>query len=160
MANSKKGAEGEITTTITATTHLTLPAQPTPLTYDQLNPKSHATEFLGPIGTAGISIIAPLTSYFLFYACNESTGCPPTSMSDWATIWNRLGGWPSPSGQLWEWKAAGVYLAWYAFCVMCWVVLPSEKAQGNLLRDGKRVTYRMNGVLSPPLDPCSDLCGS
>ena len=154
MSKSNKDSEGETTTTITATTHLTLPAQPTPLTYDQLNPKSHATEFLGPIGTAGISIIAPLTSYFLFYACNEGTGCPPTSMTDWATIWKRLGGWPSSSGQLWEWKAAGVYLVWYAFCVMCWAILPSEKAQGNLLRDGKRVIYRMNGV--SPFQPGAD----
>lgn len=142
-------SQGETTTTITATTHLTLPSHPTPLTYSQMNPKSHASEFLGPIGTGGISFVAPFFAYFLFYACNEGTGCPPTSLTDWRTMWMRVGDWPSTAGKLWEWKAAGVYLAWYAFCVAGWVVLPGEKVEGNLLRDGKRNLYKQNGAVLP-----------
>ncbi len=61
----------------------------------------------------------------------------------------RVGDWPSTAGKLWEWKAAGVYLAWYAFCVACWVVLPGEKVEGNLLRDGKRNLYKQNGAVLP-----------
>ncbi len=139
-------ATGETTTTITATTHLTLPSHPTPLTYDQLNPKSRATEFLGPIGTAGVTVVATFTAYFLFYACNEATGCPPTSLNDWGKMWDSLGDWPSSAGKLWEWKAMGVYMVWYAFCVGCWAILPGEKVEGNLLRDGRRNTYWMSGA--------------
>lgn len=134
------------TTTITAKTHLDLPAHPIPLTYSQLNPQSKATEFFGPIGTLGVTIVAPLTAYFLFYACNESTGCPPTTRLDWIKVRDNFADWPSVAGQLWEWKAAGVYLAWYAFTVVCWAVLPGDEVQGNLLRNGTRKTYKMNGT--------------
>lgn len=142
-----EASSGETTTTITATTHLTLPSHPTPMTYDQLNPRGKATEFLGPLGAIGVSTVAPLTAYFFYYACNESTGCPPRSVRDWSTILDRLGGWPSTAGKLWEWKAVGVYLVWYTFCIACWAILPGEKVEGNLLRDGRRKTYTMNGML-------------
>ena len=145
VAMSDPGASpGRTTTTITATTHLTLPSHPTPLTYDQLNPKSHADEFLGPVGTASISLIAPFLVYAFFYSCNESTGCPPMNSAGWRAIWDR------GVGTVWEWQAGGAYLVWYAFCVACWALLPGERVEGSLLRDGKRNTYRMNGASSPP----------
>ena len=145
MAKAADDNGDTVTTTITATAHLDLPVHPKAKTYEQLNPKSTAHEFLGPIGTLGISIVAPLTAYLLFYTCNESTGCPPTSKHDWMKVRDNWNDWPSVSGQLWEWKAVGVYLVWYAFTIFCWAVLPGEKVEGNLLRDGTRKTYTMNG---------------
>jgi delta14-sterol reductase len=146
MAKPTNPDAGPTTTTITATTHLDLPAHPVPLTYDQLNPKSLPHEFFGPIGTGLITTTAPMVAYALFFACNEATGCPPTSSLGWAEAWANVGGYPSIAGKLWEWKAAGVYLTWYAFCVACWYLLPGERPEGNLLRDGKRKTYKMNGT--------------
>jgi len=138
---------GQTTTTITATTHLTLPAHSTPLTYDQLNPKSHATEFLGPLGTAFISLTVPLTTYALFFACNEVTGCTPTTLDGWRHMANSWGAWPTPKGQFWDWGAAAVYLGWYGFCILCWRLLPGEKVEGTLLRDGTKKVYKINGEL-------------
>lgn len=146
MSSQNDHESGETTTTITATTHLTLPAHPTPLTYDQLNPRSSPSEFFGPIGTFLVSTVAPFWAYFIFFACNEHTGCHPTSADAWReTFEGFTGKWVSSAGQLWDWKAVGVYLAWYAFCVVCWIVLPGDKVEGTLMRNGKRKTYTMNG---------------
>jgi delta14-sterol reductase len=145
MARStpKKPVAEEVTTTITATTTLDLPTNVIPLTYEQLNPKSKPTEFLGPIGTAGATILTPTIAYLLFYGCNETYGCPALSAEGWGkTVTND---WRSINGWWWDWKAAGVYLAWYAYIVACWKFLPGEKVQGTSLRDGTRKTYTMNG---------------
>ncbi|KAK8864236.1 hypothetical protein IAR55_001482 [Kwoniella newhampshirensis] len=138
--------EGTTTTVITATTHLTLPAHPTPLTYDQLNPKSIPHEFFGPIGTGAITFLAPLFTYIFFFACNDAVGCTPTSVNGWKDAWNLVGNFPSAAGYFWDGRAAAVYGVWYAFCIVCWMVLPGEVIQGNLLRDGTRKTYKMNGL--------------
>ena len=150
MAKVEDTQNGETTTTITATTHLTLPVHPIPLSHDQLNPLSSPTEFLGVIGTSGISIIASFTVYFLFYACNEATGCPATNKEGWTTMLEGVRQWPSSAGRLWEWKAFAAYLAWYAYCIVCWAVLPGEKVDGNLLRDGNRKVLKTNGAKSVP----------
>ena len=148
-AAGREQEAGETTTTITATTHLVLPAHPTPLSYEELNPRSEATDFLGPWGTLGVSVIAPFWAYFVYFACNERTGCHPRSASAWADSFSGyLNEWPVVAGQLWDWQAVGVYLAWYAFCVVCAFVLPGEKVQGSLMRDGHRKTYTMNGGYS------------
>ena len=146
MAEVEDTQNGETTTTITATTHLTLPVHPVLLSDDQLNPRSNPTEFLGIFGTGGISVIAPFTVYFLFYACNEATGCPATDKEGWTTMLEGVRRWPSSAGRLWEWKAFGAYLAWYAYCVICWAILPGEKVDGNLLRDGNRKVLKTNGA--------------
>ena len=141
----------ETITTITATTHLTLPKNPKPLTYAQLNPVSKASEFLGPWGTLFVSTFTPFFAYFLFFACNEHTGCHPRSSSAWnETLSGMLGEWTTSKGKLWDWDAVLLYLGWYGFCVLCWAILPGEKVQGTLMRDGKRKTYTMNGESSRP----------
>lgn len=137
---------GEVTTTIKASTTVTLPAHPHKPTYAELNPRSTALEFLGPWGTGVISVLAPFWAYFIFYACNETTGCHPRSSWAWRqSMEGLLGEWPTTSGQLWRWDAVWVYLGWYAFCVVCAVILPGPKVEGTLMRNGKRKTYKMNG---------------
>ncbi|BEJ11975.1 hypothetical protein CspHIS471_0204350 [Cutaneotrichosporon sp. HIS471] len=133
--------EREITTTITATTTVKLPAA-APKSYAELNPRLKPTEFFGPVGGFVLTFVTPIVGYGLFYGCNEVTGCsvPPTrNFLQW------IGDWPSSAGALWEWKAAGVYLAWYMWTVLCWNILPGEWIEGTLLRDGTRKKYKMNG---------------
>lgn len=143
MAQGKE-LDGDITTTITATTHLTLPAKPTPQSYEQLNPKSKPTEFFGPVGTTGITFITPIIAYLLYYGCNEISGCPALDATTWARA--ASDNWPSIAGKWWDWKAAGVYLGWYLYTVACWAILPGEKLEGSLLRDGTRKVYKFNGM--------------
>jgi delta14-sterol reductase len=142
---AKDAPEGEVTTTITATTHLTLPAHPTPLTYAELNPRSSPSEFFGPIGTLAVTIFTPAITWALWFTCNETTGCPPTTRAGWQTVGDNLLDWPSSAGKWWDWKAAGVFMGFYLYLVICWAVLPGDKVQGTLLRDGTKKTYTMNG---------------
>ncbi|RSH81588.1 erg24, C-14 sterol reductase [Saitozyma podzolica] len=142
---AKDAHEGEVTTTITATTHLTLPAHPTPLTYAELNPRSSPSEFFGPIGTLAVTIFTPAITWALWFTCNETTGCPPSTRAGWQAVAENILDWPSSAGKWWDWKAAGVLMAFYLYLVICWAVLPGDKVQGNLLRDGTKKTYTMNG---------------
>lgn len=48
---------------------------------------------------------------------------------------------------LWSWHAFAVYGAWYFWTVACWFALPGKEMEGELLRNGKRLTYTMNGEL-------------
>ena len=50
---------------------------------------------------------------------------------------------------LYSHEATLVYLGWYAFTVLCWAVLPGKMVQGGELRNGKKVTYPMNGESWP-----------
>lgn len=134
---------GDVTTTITATTTVTLPAKAK--TYAELNPRLKPTEFFGPLGTAAVTFGTPVIAYLLYFGCNEVTGCSLPPVAGWSSVASRIGDWPSVAGQFWDWKAAGVYLAWYAWCVLCWAVLPGDWIEGTLLRDGTRKQYKMNG---------------
>jgi len=135
----------EVTTTITATAHLTLPSHPTPMTYDQLNPKSAANEFYGPIGTAIVLLTTPLITYGLWFACNETTGCMPPNRDAWRLLGNLIGDWPATNGQFFEMQSVGVYAGFFAYLVACWVLIPVERTEGTLLRDGRRNAYKLNG---------------
>ena len=39
-----------------------------------------------------------------------------------------------------------MYLGWYAFCVIAWFVLPGDWIDGTLMRNGKRMKYKINGT--------------
>jgi delta14-sterol reductase len=127
--------------TITATAEFSLPAK----TGAELNPRSRPTEFLGPIGTALVTFSTPAVAYALFYACNEVEGCSVSGAGAAIARFTQDFDWPSAAGKLFELKACAVYAAWYAWCVLCWAVLPNEWIEGNLLRDGTRKKYKMNG---------------
>lgn len=136
--------EQEQLTTITASTSVRLPLHPQHPSYEQLNPKSHADEFLGPPGALAVTVFTPLISYLLFFGCREATGCPPSPAS---ILTYGLSGdtWLRAAEQVLDYKAWAVYTAWYAFMVGCWAVLPGDWVEGTICRDGKRVLYKING---------------
>jgi delta14-sterol reductase len=139
MSTPSTKPQEEVTTTITATAEFTLPPK------SELNPKSKPTEFFGPIGTAAVTIGTPFTAYALFYACNEVEGCSVSGAGSALSRVLTTFDFPSSAGKLFEWKALGVYCVWYAWCVLCWAVLPQDWIEGHLLRDGTRKKYKMNG---------------
>jgi len=139
MSTETPTQPNEVRTTITAKAEFTLPAK------GELNPRSKPTEFFGPIGTAAVTFGTPFTAYALFYACNEVDGCSVSGAGAALSKVLSTLDFPSTAGKLFEWKALGVYCAWYAWCVLCWAVLPQDWIEGNLLRDGTRKKYKMNG---------------
>ncbi|KAF8071825.1 ERG4/ERG24 ergosterol biosynthesis protein [Lyophyllum atratum] len=109
----------------------------------ELNPRTTSYEFLGPPGALFVTTTVPIITYALYFGCSEANGCPPNlqtipdqivaSMSnpDW---------WKS----LWDTEATLMYLAWYAFCIVAWAVLPGDRVEGTTMRTGEKKSYKIN----------------
>ncbi|TFK93060.1 ERG4/ERG24 ergosterol biosynthesis protein [Polyporus arcularius HHB13444] len=107
-----------------------------------LNPRTTHYEFLGPPGALAITIGVPAMTYALYFGCSESHGgCPPPI--DTALILDSLSN-PSWWKGLWDTKAALAYLAWYAFIVVAWVILPGDWVDGVPMRNGVTKKYKIN----------------
>ena len=97
---------------------------------------THHYEFFGPYkGPVAIIIGLPAVCFGLVAACN-TTGCtswsltPPSLPKDWHVS---------------EDRATYAVLGWIVFQVCLWLLLPGKQAQGVLLRDGRRLTYKLTG---------------
>ncbi|OCH88476.1 ERG4/ERG24 ergosterol biosynthesis protein [Obba rivulosa] len=107
-----------------------------------LNPRTKGYEFLGPPGALFITLSVPITTYALYFGCAEETGgCPPPISGQ--SIVNALSSWDFYKG-LWDTQAVLMYLAWYAFCVVAWFILPGDWVEGVQLRNGKKQKYKIN----------------
>ena len=131
-----------------------MPLQPSTGTYEA-SPRTTSYEFLGPPGAFLISTLVPYFSYFFAYACDER-GCPstpfvPYMQQGWAHLqtaqfWKEL---------LLDRRGYEIYFGWYAFTVLCWAVLPGRWTDGGALRNGQRLTYKINGGASEPAAVCA-----
>lgn len=91
-----------------------------------------------------ITIGVPVMAYALYFGCSEtSNGCPPplNSIPDhfMASIAERAW-WAN----LWDSEAFLIYLAWYAFCIVSWALLPGDWVDGVTLRTGEKKKYKIN----------------
>ena len=115
--------------------------------HKSLNPKTKHYEFLGPPGALAISLLVPITTYALYFGCSEQTGgCPPpvsaTFKDDILRALQNPDWWKS----LWDTQATLYYLAWYAFTVVAWFVLPGDWVEGVTMRNGEKKLYKINGA--------------
>lgn len=109
-----------------------------------LNPRTTHYEFFGPPGALAVSLGVPFLTYALYFGCNEASGGCPPPVSD---ILDRLGkALSSPEwwASLWDTRAALTYLAWYAYCVAAWAILPGDWIDGVVMRNGQRKKYKIN----------------
>ena len=110
----------------------------------KLNPRGTSYEFGGPLGAAAIILIVPVLVYSLYFGCSDQSGCPSPFTSikelDVSTLRN-----PNFWKSLWDTEAMLAYLAWYAFCVVSWAVLPGDWIEGLPMRNGQRMKYKING---------------
>ncbi|CAA7263824.1 unnamed protein product [Cyclocybe aegerita] len=107
-----------------------------------LNPRTTEYEFLGPIGALLISVSTPVAIYALYFGCSEVAGGCPSQIS-FESVLQALSSLEWWKG-LWDTEATLIYLAWYAFCVISWAVLPGDVVEGTPLRTGKRLKYKLN----------------
>ncbi|KAJ8507339.1 hypothetical protein ONZ45_g10269 [Pleurotus djamor] len=121
------------------------PRTPSTTKIEELNPRTKEYHFFGPFGTLLITVLTPTLTYALYYGCSEETGgCPPPHISTWlpaiSTSLQSLDWWRS----LWDTEATLIYCAWYLFCVAAWAILPGVDFVGLPLRNGQRLTYKIN----------------
>ena len=115
-----------------------------------LNPRTTTYEFMGPPGAFFISVGVPMMTYLLYFGCSESAGaCPPSHVLSPSLLAAHLQEsltskqwWAS----LWDTEATLIYLAWYAFCVVAWAVLPGDWVEGVTMRNGQKKEYKINGT--------------
>lgn len=111
-----------------------------------LNPRTKSYEFLGPPGALFITFSVPITTYALYFGCSETSGgCPPPLDGLYDKVLasvSNLDWWKG----LWDTQASLIYLAWYAFCVVSWFILPGDYVEGVQLRTGDKKKYKINGV--------------
>ncbi|KAG6821302.1 hypothetical protein H0H93_000163 [Arthromyces matolae] len=109
----------------------------------ELNPKTTTYDFFGPPGALLVTLTVPAITYALYFGCSESNGCTPniSTIPDHivASVTNQ-NWWAS----LWDTQAALIYLAWYAYTVVAWLLLPGDWIQGTTLRTGERKSYKLN----------------
>lgn len=109
----------------------------------ELNPITKDLEFLGVPGAIGISVLVPYFSYFFALGCSEA-GCTPRPVKDF--FLDGLAKYSSLDGilSLWDTQAAVVYFIFYAWCVLAWFILPGEWIEGEKMRNGQRLEYKLN----------------
>ncbi|KAF5359665.1 hypothetical protein D9756_003221 [Leucocoprinus leucothites] len=106
-----------------------------------MNPPTSHYEFFGPPGALAVTLTVPTFAYALSFSCNEGNACLPQfdSQAVVAAVSN-----PDWWFSLWDTEASLMYLAWYAFCVLSWVILPGDWVEGTTLRDGTKKKYKIN----------------
>ncbi|EFP89732.2 uncharacterized protein PGTG_15388 [Puccinia graminis f. sp. tritici CRL 75-36-700-3] len=103
-----------------------------------VNPRTTEFEFGGRIGAIGVTLSVPFFTYWLNLACTAQTGCLlGPQILDLRTLWNTT--------NFFSLEACYVYLGWYMYLVLCWLVLPGKSVDGTVLRDGTRLSYKING---------------
>lgn len=109
-----------------------------------LNPKSTQLEFSGAIGAFGISVLLPLLTIFLNQLIRPDYHIVGFfSNFSWIQLWNKLNplSYYVFNGELWTY-----YTLWFVSLAILDVLLPGTKLDGVELRDGSKLTYKINGI--------------
>lgn len=107
-------------------------------------------EFGGPPGAAAIVFGLPTLMYFLYFTCNDVSGCPtPALLNPGSLTWDKLKTqipWPQDGIRGFaSWEATGWTVAYYLLSLVLYRVLPAQELYGTKLREsGRPLKYRFN----------------
>ncbi|XP_064623106.1 delta(14)-sterol reductase TM7SF2-like isoform X2 [Lineus longissimus] len=99
--------------------------------------KTKEIEFGGPIGAAFMTLLLPTIVYYVNMACTKNS-CTLTKLPPCSGKWS----------DFFDLKATLVFLGWFAFQAVLAVLPFGQVVEGQLLRSGKKLSYRCNGFLS------------
>ena len=97
------------------------------------NLKTETYEFMGPVGTFFMTLMLPTVVFSLYALCNkyQCALAKPYRLPEWQQLWHPL--------------AYLLVLGWFLFQVILYALPLGYIAMGNVLADGSRLSYRMNG---------------
>lgn len=110
-----------------------------------LNPKTVHREFFGLPGAIGITLGLPTLITFFELVTNEKYSVQGINL-DLDTIANQIPSFAELKQYAFDsncWKA---YLTWFFGLVVLDFILPGKRLQGVALRDGTKLTYKINGL--------------
>ena len=96
--------------------------------------KTNTYEFMGPVGTFLMSLGLPLVVFCLFAFCNAQhcSVRPPENFPCLVSLW-------SP-------HAYAIFIVWFVFHMFIYLSPLGRTVEGPTLRDGTRLTYKINGL--------------
>lgn len=112
----------------------------------KLNPDTKHREFFGIPGAVGISILLPFFLIFFELVCNENYSIKGVNLDinrvleQLPATWDQ---WKDVCFDATCWKA---YLAWFFTLAVFDVYSPGKDLEGIELRDGSKLSYRINGL--------------
>lgn len=119
--------------------------------------QNHGYEFGGPIGAICITILLPLTCYFLVFACNETTGCDfiesIIGLAEKKKNFSLLL-IPEKMTPVFSLESCLLFLGWIGWCVILHALLPASVVkEGVDIISGEsggektrfRLRYKLNG---------------
>ncbi|KAI8323126.1 C-14 sterol reductase [Martensiomyces pterosporus] len=110
-----------------------------------LNPKTTHREFFGLPGSIFVMTTTTAVLSIWYFSCNEHDGCSlPTSSHQWARIISGVSDYQSYLSP----QAIVYYTLWWLWLVALYFIAPGATVQGVVLRNGKRLDYRLNGLSS------------
>ncbi|XP_072345530.1 delta(14)-sterol reductase TM7SF2 [Scyliorhinus torazame] len=100
-------------------------------------PRTTVLEFGGPLGALFLPVLLPCTVIYLLLACR----------TEGASVWSLPSPLPAPS-ELWDLDACLLVLGWFGLQAVLGLLPSGKVTQGMQLRDGTRLSYRINGLHS------------
>ncbi|KAI9274419.1 ergosterol biosynthesis ERG4/ERG24 [Phascolomyces articulosus] len=120
-----------------------------PLDWAKLNPKTEHYEFLGPIGAFTMVIFLPILVITFAFGC-DNTGYNPIHRlyAFTSDIVEGKFSWEMFVSLVTSWKPWSIVwvIGFLAQIITYSIALPGEMVQGTKLRDGTRLTYKLNAL--------------
>ncbi|XP_065832909.1 delta(14)-sterol reductase TM7SF2-like [Oscarella lobularis] len=105
-----------------------------------LAPKTTEYKFGGPIGATISYFVLPLIAYFVYFACRRDA-CDLTKIASSFRLPRDVNEWISV-------ESLGVVVGFMLLQALLYCIPAGKAVSGSILRDGSRLKYRMNGLLS------------
>lgn len=96
-------------------------------------------------GALAVTLGCPVLTYSLYFLCGES-GCPSQAFYE-APLEYLRAQWPGVEG-VYSATVLGYYCVWFFGLVALQFILPGRESHGVLLKDGSRLKYKLNGLLT------------
>lgn len=118
------------------------------------------------LGAAAITFGLPLLLFLFAFGCNDVAGCPipsllPSRPFTWANVKADTGLLNLSLSNFISWEAIFITVAYYAYGLCLWRILPAKEVYGTkLVHHGRPLLYRFNGMYTSPITSSSEhRCG-